>query len=555
MMMTEDGGRTWIDLWNPVADPVRTIEAEDAARRAKEEAEQAAAEAAEAAEAGDPPADDPAEPEVAVEVPTDPAPPADTEPTEPEEPIAAPQADAITGTWDCVAAGEGIETDDDGKFTLELELGEGGKVTGTLSSPIGDGDVKDGRYDAETKTLRFVFSTDTARFDFEFEVDGEEMEGNLSAAGGAFHFTATGKRRKPQDPRKVIDGPTAETRTMLRSIGYLGQDDEPAEEPPEEVEEREVPDDCLEALLPGRRYVSQIYASHHDRDRVYASFDGHRQDDDAPHLFVSEDKGRTWRSLTKKLSKHVGSIRAVHEDHVNENVLYVGCEFGAYVSVDRGETWTRMNGNLPTVPVHDFAQHPTSGELIAGTHGRSIWICDVSVLRQSSEEVVDADAHLFTPNPAFQWRSLPRRANATLRMFRGENPASGATLSYSLSKRAREVTLRVEDHAGNTIRTLEAPTDKGLHRVVWDLRGAPPQAEEGGRRRRFRRGRLMDPGTYRVVLEVDGEEHATNVVVRMDPNYPSEDWVETEAEARRVEALLEAATDDEGGDEEADTDR
>ena len=285
--------------------------------------------------------------------------------------------------------------------------------------------------------------------------------------------------------------------------------------------------------------MSQLYASHHERDRIYASFDGHRSNDDAPHAFRSDDRGTTWQSLTKKLPKAAGPVRAIHEDRANPDVLYLGCEFGFYVSVDRGTSWTRMNGadGLPTVPVHDLAQHPTHDHLVVGTHGRSIWILDVGPLRQASEDVADADAHLFAPSTATVWRSMPDRAPSGTRRFVGENPASGAAIYYSLDKRGRDLALRVESMDGNVVRELEASGETGLHRVSWDLRGNTPP-DQGSGRRRWRRGRRVDPGTYRVVLEVNGERMEQTLEVRVDPDHPNPEWIRLEEEAEAIEHLF-----------------
>ncbi|MFO0263767.1 MAG: hypothetical protein ACK53V_19230, partial [Planctomycetota bacterium] len=146
--------------------------------------------------------------------------------------------------------------------------------------------------------------------------------------------------------------------------------------------------------MPGPRWVSALEASRFKPGRVYLALDGHRSNDDEPYAFVSEDFGATWKSIRGNLPSAAGSTRVVREDIKNENVLYLGCEFGAWVSVDRGEHWTKFGG-LPTVAVHDFAQHPTSGEIVAGTHGRSLWIGDVSALRQVSKETMAAKAKLY----------------------------------------------------------------------------------------------------------------------------------------------------------------
>ena len=145
-----------------------------------------------------------------------------------------------------------------------------------------------------------------------------------------------------------------------------------------------------------------IEPSRFKEGRCYTSFDAHRMDDDNPYLLVTEDEGTTWKSITANLPW--GSTRCISEDIQNQNVLYAGTEFGAWLSLDRGANWLQMKGNLPTVAVHEFAQHPTTGEIVAATHGRSLWILDVSPLRQMTPEVAKAPATLFKPTPALRWR-------------------------------------------------------------------------------------------------------------------------------------------------------
>lgn len=115
----------------------------------------------------------------------------------------------------------------------------------------------------------------------------------------------------------------------------------------------------------------------------------------------------------------------IREDIENPNILYLGTEFGAWVSIDRGRSWTRLNSNLPTVAVHEIAIHPAGGQIVAATHGRSLWILDVTPLRQMTAETVSARAHLYKPNTAIYWRLELRRGGGA-RDFAGQNPPSGA---------------------------------------------------------------------------------------------------------------------------------
>ncbi|MDX1748095.1 MAG: hypothetical protein R3324_19350, partial [Halobacteriales archaeon] len=109
--------------------------------------------------------------------------------------------------------------------------------------------------------------------------------------------------------------------------------------------------------LPPRTYVSRLTPSHHEPGRVYASFDGHRNGDYAPYVYVSEDYGQSWRRIDEGLP-HGWSVNVVKEHHRTPNLLFVGNEVGVYVSIDRGASWTRLRGDLPVVPVDDVAIHP-----------------------------------------------------------------------------------------------------------------------------------------------------------------------------------------------------
>jgi photosystem II stability/assembly factor-like uncharacterized protein len=323
--------------------------------------------------------------------------------------------------------------------------------------------------------------------------------------------------------------------------------------------------------LPGPRCIATIEPSRFAEGRCYVAFDGHRQDDDSPLLYVTEDFGKTWSSITANLPW--GSTRCLREDIQNPNLLFVGTEFAVWVSIDRGHYWTKLNNNLPTVAVHDFAIHPTAGEIVAATHGRSLWILNITPLRQMTTEIAKAKAHLFEPVTAVRWITEPRHGG-TNRRFVGENPPPGAQIYYSVAKKPDKISLSVVDYAGKTVRELRASGEPGLHRVSWDLsmrsprpprggaaaapgsQGTEPGARAGrrasqaagvqaapgqpaagqatqeqpaggrraGGRGGFGRGgfgaRPVAPGTYRVVLTVDGEQFMQPLRVEADPAAP-----------------------------------
>jgi hypothetical protein len=279
--------------------------------------------------------------------------------------------------------------------------------------------------------------------------------------------------------------------------------------------------------LPGPRWVASVEASRYEEGRAYVAFDGHRSDDDEPHVYMTTDFGRTWQSLRANLPR--GSTRVVREDVRNPDLLWLGTEFAAWASLDRGASWVKLNTNLPTVAVHEFAFPSTAGEVVAATHGRSLWVLDATPLRQMTPAVLRAQAHLFRPDTAVRWREEPSRGG-TSRRFAGDNPPPGAPLYYALAARAQAAGLRVIDYAGQTVRELPAPTGPGLHRVTWDLTRAPARPGGPGRGRRGPRaaqgepgGLPVPPGMYRVVLQVDGREFRQDLRVEADRSAPSPD--------------------------------
>ena len=150
--------------------------------------------------------------------------------------------------------------------------------------------------------------------------------------------------------------------------------------------------------------MSRVEPSHFDTAIVYVTFDGHRDNNFKPHLYVSTDFGRTFRSIVNNLPANgVDFIHVVREDPYNRDLLFVGTDVAAYVSTNRGSTWQRFMTGLPTVPVHDLRIHPRDREIIAGTHGRSIWIADIAPLEQLADSITRQPAYFFEPVTAYQY--------------------------------------------------------------------------------------------------------------------------------------------------------
>jgi photosystem II stability/assembly factor-like uncharacterized protein len=294
------------------------------------------------------------------------------------------------------------------------------------------------------------------------------------------------------------------------------------------------------AGLPGPRWVASIEASRASAGRCYIVFDAHRSNDDLPYVFVTDDFGQSWRSLRGNLPD--GSSRVLREDRINPNLLYLGTEFAAFASVDRGESWFKINGpSLPTVAVHEFAQPVTAPEIVAATHGRSLWVLDVSTLRRLKPEHLKGHADLFTPAPAIRWKldfTHEGMFRTGTRHFVGQNPPRNASIDFLLESNADKLSLSIRDLYGNLVRQLDVSKEKeaGFHRIAWDLASGPAPKEKKGKPKKTLftpYGKPVLPGAYRVVLAVDGVEHSRIIGVEADPRSGAAGSLQNEAEELR----------------------
>ncbi len=284
-------------------------------------------------------------------------------------------------------------------------------------------------------------------------------------------------------------------------------------------------------------WVSSISPSHFDAGTAYVAVDGHRSDDLKPYVFVTRDYGRTFESIANDLPPS-GNVQVIREDPKNRNLLYVGTEFGLYLSLDAGKSWQRFMNNYPTVRTDDILVHPRDGDLIVATHGRSLWIADdITALQQMTPAVLAEDVHLFDVRPAIAWIN-DRAANQHTggqKMFVGENMPRGTAISYHLKAPASgDARVSVVDAGGRTLCTTAAPAKAGLSRVQWTL-AAPMLGGSGGGGRggaaaaegpnlscnaptggRGGGGGAVTPGMYTVKLTVNGRDYTKPVQVLED---------------------------------------
>jgi photosystem II stability/assembly factor-like uncharacterized protein len=233
--------------------------------------------------------------------------------------------------------------------------------------------------------------------------------------------------------------------------------------------------------VPKETHISRVAASPFTPGGAYVTFDGHRTDDHKPYVFATKDFGETWSSISSNLPQ--GNVNVITPDDRNPNLLFLGTEYAIYVSMNGGREWKRLMQGMPTVRIDDLIIHPRERDLIAGTHGRSIWILDdISSLEQMNETTTQGDAYFFDMRPATAWiNDIQKQITVGgAKNFRGQNPDPGTAISYWLKSDANNVRISITDVRGQNVRNIEGPAKAGLNRVRWDMRGNPPPPRGGG---------------------------------------------------------------------------
>lgn len=218
--------------------------------------------------------------------------------------------------------------------------------------------------------------------------------------------------------------------------------------------------------LPANTWVTFIEPSPHDANAAFVTFDGHRNGDGKTYLYYTADQGKTWKNIGNNGPK--GYALSVRQDLVNSNLLFMGTEFGLYISLDAGERWDRFENNMPKVGVRDMVIHPTAKALVMGTHGRGIIIIDdIGPLREISDEVLKEKIHFFSSGP-----TILRDPGAGGGWFGGSgnfiapNPSSNAQIIYYMNRRHTFGKMNIEVWKdGELLRTLPAGKGAGINFV------------------------------------------------------------------------------------------
>ena len=312
--------------------------------------------------------------------------------------------------------------------------------------------------------------------------------------------------------------------------------------------------------LPNTSFVNDIKADLYDENIVYAVFDNHKYGDFKPYVFKSINKGKTWKKISNNLPDNTILWRIV-QDHVDNQLMFLGSEFGVYFTNNQGQTWNKLKNGMPNISVRDLAIQKRENDLVVGTFGRGIYVLDdYSSLREFKKENVSEEIVLFTPKNAFWYtekRILGSRRKAAQgdNFYLADNPPYGVNFTYyqankykskkeirlnqekELEKNKKEVSTPtwnllesekneltpsvwafIYSQDGNIVKKVKAINKSGFNRISWDLTSESKNIITKDNFENSSRGNLIAPDEYSAQMfkQIEGKYIAVSNKVKFN---------------------------------------
>jgi photosystem II stability/assembly factor-like uncharacterized protein len=340
--------------------------------------------------------------------------------------------------------------------------------------------------------------------------------------------------------------------------------------------------------VPEYSYVSDVFASRFNENVVFASIRNLKRDDFKPYLLKSTDKGKTWSSISSNLPEN-GSVHTIEQDFIKEDLLFVGTEFGAYFSINGGQSWVQLKSGLPSVAVYDLAIQQRESDLVIATFGRGFYILDnYAPLRELTGDLPNKDYHLFAIKDALLYIQTSKKYGQGSTMFTAPNPEFGATFNFylkdvpklkkdirkeketklfkdgkpipqptldELQEESKEIPayllISIGDSEGSVIRTMTQKPSKGIQSFNWDLNYDNTRSQSPDKFNPLARNNgsiFVLPGTYSVEISMvkDGvvkqlvKPTNFNVKALNNTTLPAENRAQMVAFQREVSKLSKA---------------
>ena len=281
-------------------------------------------------------------------------------------------------------------------------------------------------------------------------------------------------------------------------------------------------------------WIPQIFASTRNAGEAFIVVNDYRRNNWESYLYHTKDFGKKFTRVIDN-SDVEGYVQSFVQDPVEENLLFVGTDYGLYFSIDKGENWTKWTNGYPSVPTRDLKIHPREHDLIIGTFGRSLWVLDDIIpfrtLAQSKGKILEEPMHAFEAKHAYMVEGV-RSVDGSRFIADAEYDAPNKRYSPNLrlwiqpdsvaEKSKAKIKIEVKNSAGDIIRTFTRNPKKGINNISWNM------AMDGVRyisRRPTRKdsdlpgGMRTAPGSYELVFSYNGMKDSTTLELLPDPRY------------------------------------
>lgn len=286
--------------------------------------------------------------------------------------------------------------------------------------------------------------------------------------------------------------------------------------------------------LPKGSWVPQIQASTYDANEAWIVANNYRNNDFSAYAYHTANLGSTFTRIADD-SKVWGYTLSIKQDIEVPNLMFLGTEYGLYVSFDKAKTWNKWENGYPkAVSTYDLAIQEREADLVIGTFGRSMWVLDdirpLRVIAKNSGKLPSAKITAVPTPDAYQAEIQQPHGErfAANGKYAAENREFGGRLSFIINEadttKLDTVAVSIFNEAGEQIRTLKTVPVNGVNRINWSLDRKSTADMDNSRRRGGRRSGFFEPsggdalpGTYKVVFAFQEVEDETSINVYSDP--------------------------------------
>lgn len=302
------------------------------------------------------------------------------------------------------------------------------------------------------------------------------------------------------------------------------------------------------AGAPTHGWIRQIVPSSHQPGEAFVVIDNHLQGDWTPYLLHTGDFGQSWRNVLagQDIPSYALSFA---QDPEEPRLMFLGTEFGLYVSLNAGETWTQWTQGYPSASTMDLKIQKREGDLVLASFGRSIWILDdLTPWRRlaSTPAITEKPLHLFAPPKTYQpvIDQAPGQRLSPDNLFSGDNNARQALISFWINDPGLASATMTVSSKGKLVREWEAPVVQGMNRTSWDLQW---QGEDiyGPLMSPVLERPLAAPGSYQLTVTLGQLSQTQDLILLADPrvDFKASHYAENLIYRQTLESLQKQSRD------------